>query len=465
MKKLLILSLLCANSFVFAQNQAQKIDLKNPELWTVYNRNSPVWKDTIVLQKTEDEGMMVLRDFEMSNGTIEFDVKGENVLQQSFVGIAFNIQDDKTYESIYFRPFNFMNADTARRSRAVQYVYMPDSPWFKLREAFPGKYENKAKPVPDPNGWFHARIVIDKPLIKVFLNNSTEPCLVVSSLAPTTPGKIGIWTGPLTRGSFTNLVVTPSSKNYGNNAQVGKYVNVAGTKLYYEVYGKGKPVILLHGGVYGYIDEFEYFIDELSKNHQVICVATRGHGKSEIGQEPYTWNQRAKDAYEVIRSITPEKVAVIGFSDGAASAFRLAANHPEMVERLVAIGFGDTPKGSRKEKFNYTPEMLLKNNKAFFESRLALMPEPKRWADHLSYLNHLYNDDFLSKETFDKIVCPTLVMGGEKDEYHTPSHLMRAASLIKKGNLSIIAGCGHVVFYCNWNAVKASVWPFLEAKL
>src|SRR5437868_3365635 len=70
---------------------------------------------------------------------------------------------------------------------------------------------------------------------------------------------------------------------YGNNPETGKYLTVGDTKIYYEVYGKGEPLLLLHGGVYGYIDEFEYLIPKLAEKFQVIAVATRGHGKSYIG--------------------------------------------------------------------------------------------------------------------------------------------------------------------------------------
>jgi hypothetical protein len=212
MKNILILLLFSFTATTFGQSKIQKIDLKNSAQWKVYKKLIPVWKDTIVLNKTEDEGMMVLQGFEMGNGIIEFDVKGQNLLQQSFVGIAFNIQNDKTFENIYFRPFNFMNPDTARRHRAVQYANLPDQTWFKLRETFPGKYESSVKPVPDPDSWFHARIVIEKPLIKVFVNDGKEPCLVIESLAAKTSGKIGLWTGPATLGSFTNLTVTKTDK-------------------------------------------------------------------------------------------------------------------------------------------------------------------------------------------------------------------------------------------------------------
>jgi len=212
MKKLLTVFFLLLVQIAFGQSKALKADMKNRALWIIYDKPTPIWKDTILLNRTEADGIMMLKDFEMANGTIEFDIKGENLLQQSFVGIAFNVQDGKTYEHVYFRPFNFMNADTARRSRAVQYASLPDSPWFKLREAFPGKYENKVNPVPDPNGWFHARVVIERPFISVYVNNHSEPSLVVESLAPGRKGKVGLWTGPSTRGNFTNLVITPTDK-------------------------------------------------------------------------------------------------------------------------------------------------------------------------------------------------------------------------------------------------------------
>ena len=63
---------------------------------------------------------------------------------------------------------------------------------------------------------------------------------------------------------------------YGNNPQAGHYFDVGDARLYYEVYGKGKPIVMLHGGVYGYISEFEPFINRLSESYQVICIATRG---------------------------------------------------------------------------------------------------------------------------------------------------------------------------------------------
>jgi len=249
---------------------------------------------------------------------------------------------------------------------------------------------------------------------------------------------------------------------YGNNPQVGKYFNIGDVKIYYEVYGQGQPLVMLHGGVYGYIDEFEPFIPKLAEKFQVICIATRGHGKSDIGQDSYSYEQRAEDAYKLVRSLTKDSVVVFGFSDGGFSALKLAAMHPEFVKKLVAIGVGDFPLNAPGRHFNYTPESLMKSDSAFFVSRLALMPEPKRWREELGMMNKMYDNDVISTETFEKIKCPTLIMAGDRDDYNSTESVMKAAKSIKNSQLSIIPGCHHVVFFCNFPAVWDAIAPFLS---
>lgn len=248
---------------------------------------------------------------------------------------------------------------------------------------------------------------------------------------------------------------------YGNNPAAGHYINIEGTKIYYEIYGKGKPLAMLHGGVYGYIDEFAAFIPKLAENFQVICIATRGHGKSEMGKDPFTYKQRADDAYKVIRSITKDSVTVIGFSDGGMSGLKLAAAYPELVKKLIVMGVGDRPKDRQHEKLNYTPGKLMKSDSAFFASRLKLMPEPDRWKECLAKLNDLYNNDYMSRETFEKIQCPVLLMNGDQDGYSTIDEFIQCAKYIHNAQVALIPGCYHVIFLCNFPAVWASIQPFL----
>jgi hypothetical protein len=105
-----------------------------------------------------------------------------------------------------------MNADTARRWRAVQYISHPEHTWDKLRAAFPGKYENKVNPVPDPDGWFHVKIVVDGNSVKAFVNNATKPSLDIEKIGAIQNGNIGFWVGHTAAGSFANLVITPGER-------------------------------------------------------------------------------------------------------------------------------------------------------------------------------------------------------------------------------------------------------------
>jgi pimeloyl-ACP methyl ester carboxylesterase len=475
MKRLLML-LGFISCFVLMTNaQSVKPDLQDVTKWTVINRTIEAitenGKQGIRFNEAGNDGALILKGIEFSNGTIEFDVKGKNVLQQSFVGIAFHAVDEKTYDAVYFRPFNFKNDDIARRSRAVQYISMPGYPWEKLREAFPGKYENKVNPVPDPDDWFHVKVVVDGKKISAYLNDASQPCLQVEKLTENSKGGLALWVGNNSGGSFANLSITPSLPattgspkqiQYGNNPDAGHYVDVGDAKLYYEIYGKGQPLLMLHGGVYGYISEFEPFIPKLAENFQVICMATRGHGKSEMGTGPVTYKQRADDAYKLVRSITKDSVVVLGFSDGGYSGLKLAALYPQLVKKLIVIGAGDIPKVNTRQKYNYTAASLTKEAPEFFKGRLALMPEPARWNESLSKLNKLYNEDYVSTETFSKIKCPVLVMSGDRDSNHALEDVVRSAKAIKGSRLSIIPGCSHVVFFCNFPAVWEAIYPFLK---
>jgi pimeloyl-ACP methyl ester carboxylesterase len=453
--------------------QIIKPDLQDTAKWMIVNRKVELVnqgdKKAVRFNEVPNEGFMVLKGIEFSNGTIEFDVQGKNLMQQSFVGIAFHGKDDKTYDVVYFRPFNFKSNDSARRAHAVQYISMPVYDWPKLRNDFPGKYENNVTPEPAPDDWFHAKIVVEGKKVSAYVNNSAVPSLQIEKLSSINTGGIAIWMGNNSGGTFANLTISPANTSpqtqsipYGNNSQAGKYFNVGDAKLYYEVYGRGEPFVLLHGGVYGYIDEYQPFIERLSQNYQVICIATRGHGKSEAGKGDFSFNQRAEDAHKIIRSITKDSVIVLGFSDGGYSAFRLAALYPELVKKLIVIGAGDYATNTKKQKFNYTPEGLMQYDSAFFKSRLALMPEPQQWREILTKLSKMYNEDPTSRETFQKIKCPTLVMGGDRDDYISPESMVSCAKAISNSQLAIIPGCSHVVFFCNFPAVREAIGPFLK---
>jgi hypothetical protein len=206
---LLLLSLFWVTQNVYSQTY--KPNLQDRAQLSTGTRNfesiEVKGKKGIKIAEGEGSNVMILNNITFSNGTVEFDCKGRNVIGQSFLGLAFHVQNDSTYDIIYFRPFNFSNPDTVRRWRAVQYVSLPKYQWDKLREQFPGKYENKVNPVPGGDDWFHCKISLKGKTVSVFVNNSSKPSLVVNKLTSTTTGKIGLWVENGSDGSFANLEI------------------------------------------------------------------------------------------------------------------------------------------------------------------------------------------------------------------------------------------------------------------
>jgi len=176
--------------------------------YTIVNRKlTDDGKGNIYLNAAEGPGMAWIKGLPFTEGTIEFDIKGKNVQQQSFVGFAFHGVNDSTYEAVYFRPFNFRSPDPVRKGHAVQYIADPNFDWPVLREKYPNKYEQPVSPVPDPNDWFHAKMAVTAEKIEVFVNGNTKPSLVVTPLVHSGGKMAGFWVGNGSDGSWRDLRV------------------------------------------------------------------------------------------------------------------------------------------------------------------------------------------------------------------------------------------------------------------
>jgi hypothetical protein len=210
MKTLIFISLLFfqVSLTLLAQNVAFIPDLSkinDTAKWQKVNRNFN-FNESVYLDSKPGDGLLILKGYNFKNGRIELDIRGKDDRGKSFVGFAFHGLNDSTYEAVYFRPFNFQSAE--RSSHSVQYISHPMYTWYLLREKHPNMYENIVNPVPDPNNWFNATIIIEYPVIKVFVNNSTEPSLSINQLGSRKEGWIGFWVGNFSEGWFKNLKIT-----------------------------------------------------------------------------------------------------------------------------------------------------------------------------------------------------------------------------------------------------------------
>ena len=154
-------------------------------------------------------GVTWMAGTDLGEGTIELDVHGRDVLQQSFVGVAFHREDDDTYEVVYLRPFNFRAQDAARHEHAVQYVALPEFDWPRLRKEFPEEFENPVDQSVVPTDWISLRVVVHSTSVQMYVGNVKTPTLRVRKLGTANQGMIGLWTGNNSDGDFANLRLTP----------------------------------------------------------------------------------------------------------------------------------------------------------------------------------------------------------------------------------------------------------------
>lgn len=214
MTRCLVIALACIAALAAAQ-APENLDLtavgRDPR-WKIAGRTASIIdaKGKRALKLSEGEGMGVvwLDGYDFANGVIEIDMLGRSLpIQRSFVGVAFRVVDAQTHDAVYFRPFNFRAAGPERHNHAVQYVSHPHWSWQTLRSEHPGEYEGAVVPEPDGDEWFHARIVVERPKVSVFVNGANVPCLVVKELSDRAHGSLGLWVGEGSGGYFANLRV------------------------------------------------------------------------------------------------------------------------------------------------------------------------------------------------------------------------------------------------------------------
>ncbi len=190
----------------FAQKKQQIVGFDKIDVQTV---NRTISKGSIIsMNANKGDGLVLFKTIAFKKGTIELDLLGQDIKGKSFVGLAFNIEDNATYEAVYFRPFNFLAKDATRKSHMVQYICQPKYTWRELRQTRTGEFEHEIKTPPNPKDWFHVKIEVGEKEVRVYVNNSKVPDLVVERLTEIKSDTIGLWTGNGSSGSFKGLKIS-----------------------------------------------------------------------------------------------------------------------------------------------------------------------------------------------------------------------------------------------------------------
>ncbi|QMU30572.1 alpha/beta fold hydrolase [Adhaeribacter radiodurans] len=239
--------------------------------------------------------------------------------------------------------------------------------------------------------------------------------------------KATLISGQKAQGTKSLVIEGANVPTYGINNKVGKYANVNGIKLYYEVYGQGTPLLVLHGNG-GSIENAALFYDDLIKKYKVIAVDSRAQGKSTDTEAALTYEQMAADVNGLLEQLKTDSALIWGQSDGAILGLILAMNYPQKVKKVLAFGANIQPDSLAIFPWGIShSQKLVKESKDAQEIKLNILM--------LKHPNIPYSN-------LKKIKAPILVVAGDRDVIR-PEHTLKLFQHIPKSQLCILPGATH----------------------
>jgi pimeloyl-ACP methyl ester carboxylesterase len=235
---------------------------------------------------------------------------------------------------------------------------------------------------------------------------------------------------------------------YGSNPDKGAYAQINGARIYYERYGRGAPILLLHGGT-SHIAGQSHLISLLAPHYEVIAVDTRGHGRSTLDDRPMTYPLLADDMAKLLDELGVGPVTIVGHSDGGTIGFILAAKYPSKVRALAANGahFRKTGRGGLTPRTvewfkTLTPAMVEQwgDTRRSYEK---LNPEAN-WERFAMQVKGLWlSETSLTDEDVKAIRCPVLISHGDKDTFVSIADVVWMYEQIPNASLYVAPDGGH----------------------
>ncbi|MFZ7146530.1 MAG: alpha/beta fold hydrolase [Bacteroidota bacterium] len=253
-----------------------------------------------------------------------------------------------------------------------------------------------------------------------------------------------------------NAQTTVTEIPYGNNNVAGNYITLDGAKLYYEVYGKGEPLVLIHGNG-GNIEYMKPQIEYFSKKYKVIVPDCRGRGKSELGNDSLTYAQMAKDISGILDHLKIDSAYIVGRSDGGILTLLLAIDFPKKVKKAVAFAANLSPDTIGLYPFSYEE---IKTDRRNADEMLAKNDTTKNWKVIQQRNRMMEFQPHITKTDLGKIKCPVLVMTTDRDVI-PEEHSLFIYRNIQKGNLCILTGEKHSVTKNNPELFNSVVAKYL----
>jgi pimeloyl-ACP methyl ester carboxylesterase len=256
------------------------------------------------------------------------------------------------------------------------------------------------------------------------------------------------------------------------------YVKANGIKYYYEISGKGEPLLMLHGGL-GSTDMFKAILPAFTEHRQVIAIDLHGHGRTELGTRKISLPDIGNDVAAVLKELGYKNVDVLGYSFGGGVALRLAVQHPELVRRLALVSAGFSEQGfyadmrAQQVQLNADFADAMKET-PMYKSYVAVAPKPEDFSRLIQAMGDLMREQYDYSEDVKKLAMPTMLIFGDSDMYR-PEHIVEFYKLLggglrdagwnretmSKNRLAIIPDQTHYDIFFSPKLV-ATALPFLD---
>jgi len=236
------------------------------------------------------------------------------------------------------------------------------------------------------------------------------------------------------------------------------YAPVNGVKIWYAIFGHGKPVILLHGGLAN-SNYWGHLVPALAERYQVVAMDSRGHGRSTRNSEPIGYDLMASDVLAVMDFLKLEKAAIVGWSDGAIIGLDIAINHPARLTRLFAFAANSDPSGIADISQSPVFDKYLARAKTEYES---LSPTPKEYDAFLAQVMKMWETQpHFTADLLHRITTPTWIVDADHDEAIKRSDTLFMADQIPGSALLILPAVSHFAFLQDAPQFNADVLHFL----